>query len=209
MASSAASIVSRSLALIGEGPVSALSPPDPTNRARICADLYFPFVETQLLSHPWRFTVKKAQLSRKVETPLNVWSYIYALPSDRLGEGLLAVYPSTEIGARPSKDYEIFHDGMYTDLETVVVDYQYRAPENLWPTTFVRFIEVAFAAEIAVAIREDQEARERLVRQAWGPPEDNGEGGLYGSAKKVSSFGHPSTGFDLGLFTDARDKTFI
>ena len=96
-------LISKALILIGETPLQSLT--DDRYGATVGSNLFEMLLENELQSNPWRFSMKKAALSRLVVTPLNQYAYAYQIPADCLL--VRHVYPRIH--------YEIFGDRIYTD----------------------------------------------------------------------------------------------
>lgn len=68
------------LAHIGAAQIASMDPPDGSVLAGLCARLY-PVARREMLEHPWRFALRRAQLALLPEAA-GGWDYSYALPSD-------------------------------------------------------------------------------------------------------------------------------
>jgi len=133
-------IISNALIAIGDAPISSL---DDAGAGAIVAKNFYPSSYRNALSmHRWRFAAKKMQLSRLAEAPLADFKYQYQLPSDYIQlhrcDG--------------GNDYEIYEDKIYTDYETLVIDYTYEVSEDFLPAYFVKALEWFLAAEFAIPI---------------------------------------------------------
>src|SRR6056300_1742026 len=145
------SICSDALIMLGASPLSSFS--DGTDEAQVADRLYDDVRDTLLMQYPYSWTLKKVQVARLLDTPINEWKYKYQLPGDRLGLPK-AVFPTSAISERPVRDYEIYAGGLYTNLETVYIDYQYRPEPTDFPPYFVRLLKTALAAEFAEPITD-------------------------------------------------------
>ena len=177
-------ICSNALIQLGAEPIASFD--DGTAIAQICATVYPAFKLYTLSTYPWLFTMKKQQLARLLETPLNEYRYAFQLPTDMLT--LRAMYNSGQVGAIPYIAYEIFGDGkVFTDSPKLYADYQYEVDENKFPHYFTEFMSTAFAAKIAMAVTENENLAALKKQEAFGSPSDNLSGGMFGVAKRIDS----------------------
>lgn len=135
-------LISKALVLIGEKPLQSLS--DDRYGATVGSSLFELLYEGELQSNPWRFSMKKAALSRLVVTPLNQYAYAYQLPSDCLL--LRHVYPRGL--------YEVYGDRVYTNATSVEVDYQFKPEITAVPAYFATLMVYALARDMVKPITE-------------------------------------------------------
>ena len=177
-------ICSNALLQLGAEPINSFE--DGSSLADICATMYPPFKKYTLSTYPWLFTMKKAQLAKLLEEPINEYKYAYQLPSDLLV--LRAIYDNGQVGAIAYIAYELFGDKkLFTDAEKIYADYQYEVDENEFPHYFNEFISTAFAAKIAMAVTENENLAALKSQQAFGSPNDNLSGGMFGVAKRIDA----------------------
>jgi hypothetical protein len=177
-------ICSNALIQLGAEPIASFD--DGTAIAQICATVYPEFKLYTLSMYPWLFTMKKQQLARLLEAPLNEYRYAFQLPTDMLT--LRTIYDSGQVGAVAYTRYEIFGDGkVFSDSPELYADYQFEVDENKFPHYFVEFMSTAFAAKIAMAVTENEALAQLKHTQAFGSPSDNLSGGMYGVSKRIDS----------------------
>lgn len=182
------SICSTALLLLGEDSISAFN--DNVSRAKICGAIYPDYIKSLLSSYPWKFTLKKQQLSRLTITPKNKWKYAYQLPSDLLV--LRAVYDNDSAPSHFKTEYEKFGETIHTDYEEVYIDYQQKVSEADFPPYFTDFVKKAMASEVAMAITDDRNISNDMHIKAFGSPSDNLQGGEFGKAKRIDSSQNPT-----------------
>ena len=141
-ASTKIGLISRALILVGEKPLQSLS--DDRYGAVVGANLFEMLYENELQGNPWRFSMKKAALSRLVVTPLNQYAYAYQIPSDCLL--VRHVYPRGQ--------YEIFGDRIYSDATSVELDYQFKPDITAVPAYFSTLLVYALARDMVKPITE-------------------------------------------------------
>jgi len=136
-------IASNALLMIGENPIASFT--EDTVAALIAANLYHSTFESLLTLHPWRFASNKATLSRLTAKPTNQWKYAFQLPADFL------VAQHVDQG---NHNYQIYADKLYSDNETMVLDYTYKPDESFLPAYFTQLLELRLAAVFAIPITE-------------------------------------------------------
>ena len=181
------SICSDALILLGASPLSSFT--EGTDAAQVCDRLYPDFRDSMLSRYPWSWTYKKIQLARLGIAPLNEFEYAYQLPGDMLS-GVQAVFETTSTNQAPLNDgWEIYGQELYTDLETVFIDYQTSIDESKMPNYFVQLLRTGFAAEIAVTITDQATKADYFRGLAFGTPSENGRGGLFRESVNIDSRG--------------------
>lgn len=139
-------IISKALILCGEKALNALT--DDRYGAEVGGNLFELIFENELQSNPWRFSMKKAALSRLNVTPLNQFQYAYQIPADCLL--VRHVYPATR--------YEIFGDRVYTDNTSVELDYQFKPAVSAVPAYFSMLMTYALARDMVKPLTESDVA---------------------------------------------------
>lgn len=77
---SAVSICSSALIKLGDNAITSLV--DNSHRARVCNQLFDSTRKAVLRDHPWRDSMKRAQLAQLTEPPAWEFTYAYQLPHD-------------------------------------------------------------------------------------------------------------------------------
>lgn len=155
--------------------------------------------------YDWSWSIKKVQISRLVTAPLNEWRYAYQLPGNML-TGVLAVFDSNSDAARPiNHGWEIYGSQLFTNLETVYIDYQESTLEANMPPYFVRLLRIATAAELALVITDQVQKMEYLRGIAFGSPGENGRGGLFREAANIDSRGQLTKSIEDFSLIEVRD----
>lgn len=180
------SISSKALALIGERAISSFD--EDSDAAETCAQLY-PLVKADLLSkYDWKFSKRKQQLARSTTDPVNEWKYAYDLPTDRVqGTGARAVYRSAGDDAKPITGFEHFGGQIYSNETEIYIDYTFDEAEGNFPAYFLTLIVNVLGSVIAKPVTGQTTQAAHLNEIAYGPPSDNGEGGLYAVAKRTDT----------------------
>jgi hypothetical protein len=197
------SICSDALVMLGAGVISSLE--EGTPAATACSRLYPGLKDTLLSRYPWSWSIRKVQVARLVTTPINEWKYAYQLPGDML-TGVLAVFDSASDVARPiNHGWEVYGSQLYTNLETVYIDYQKTVTETSMPPYFVRLLRIAMASELAIVITDQVQKMEYLRGIAFGTPGENGRGGLFREAVNIDSRGQLTKSIEDFSLIEVRD----
>lgn len=188
------SICSDALILLGASIISSFS--EGTPAATACSRLYPDLRDTVISRYPWSWSMKKVKLARLATAPLNEWKYAYQLPGSIL-TGVQAIFDSGSDSARPiNSGWEIYEDQVFTNLETVYIDYQQTVSEADMPPYFVRLLRTAMAAELSIVITDQASKADFFRSQAFGSPMENGRGGLFREAVNIDSRGNPNKVID-------------
>lgn len=141
-------IASNALVRIGAPPISSFT--EGGASGIVAGNLYEPTLRALLTDHRWRFASGKRQLAQLTASPLNEWQYAYQLPSDMIM--MFRVYPAT--------DYEIFEDKLYSNNNTIEVDYLFRCGEELFSPYFQLALEYKLASEFALTVTSNRSLAE-------------------------------------------------
>lgn len=139
-------IISDALILLGEQPASSLS--EDRWGVTVGSNLFERVYENELQSNRWRFAMKKEQLARLVDVPLNEWQYAFQIPSD-------CILP---ISMWPMQPYEIYSDRIYSNATTLEMDYMFKPEVTQVPRYFAQLLTYAMAREMAMPIKESASA---------------------------------------------------
>jgi len=182
-------ICSDALIMLGASPLSSFT--EGTDAAQACDRLYPDLRDSMISRYPWSWSYKKIQLSRLSTNPINEWNYAYQLPGDILS-GVQAVFESSGRNERQLRyGWEIYGDQLYTNLETVYIDYQASIDESKMPNYFVHFLRTAMAAELGMVITDQASKADYFRGIAYGTPGEQGRGGLFREAMNIDSRGKP------------------
>jgi hypothetical protein len=81
-------------------------------------------------------------------------------------------------------------DQLYTNLETVYIDYQTSVAEERMPAYFVRLLRTVLAAELGLVVTDQISKTDYFNSLSFGTPGENGRGGLFREAMNVDSRGN-------------------
>ena len=181
------SVCSAALILLGASKITSLKDTDDVSVA--CNSLYSNLKNSLLSSYQWSWSLKKRRLTQLSTDPLTEWDNAFVLPNDMLS-GVLAVFETTGNTERPIRyGWEVYGNQLFTNLNTVYIDYQATVPEFKMPSYFIRLLQLAMAAELAIVITDQQSKAESFCAQAFGSPSENGRGGEMRKAMNIDGRG--------------------
>lgn len=193
-----AKLCSAALVLLATKPITALT--DESDRAKSCATLY-PVIRNRLMAiYGWKFTKSKIQLNRDTTAPISEWTYAYGLPTDRMGEAILELFPTSNVGEAPISRYEIHGNRVLTEETEVWADYQHDVAESEFPPHFQQLLIYALASDLAEPVTDSQTKANYWRGIAFGRAVEEGMGGYFRQARRADSTGQPGPqlrGFSL------------
>ena len=177
------SICSDALILLGSTTISSFS--EGTDLASACSRLYPDLRDTLISRYPWSWSLKKVKLARLATAPINEWKYAYQLPGSIL-TGVIALFSSGSASANSlNYGWELYDDQVYTNLETVYIDYQTTIAESDLPVYFVRMLRTALAGELAIPVTDQTQKADYFRTMAVGTPGES----LFREAANIDSRG--------------------
>lgn len=152
-----------------------------TPLGEFCARSYFAKRDLLLGMHRWVHASRIAALARRATAPSTCpFTYAFNMPQDLIG----AIHDYRD-GPRydANKVLVVQQDGyLASDTGAVFAEYTATKPPGDWPVWFRALVVVAFASDVA-ALCQNQSLADRLNQEAFGPPDQQGEGGLFLAAK--------------------------
>ena len=176
------SICSDAMIMLGAAPLSSFS--EGTDAAQAADRLYDDIRDTMIAQYPWAWSTKKVSLARLAAAPTNEWKYAYAIAGDILGVPR-ALFGSSFVGARPLNGWEVYGTSIFTNYESVWIDYQYQVEESKMPPYFVRALKAALASAFSIPVADSSSKGDYFHALAFGPPSDNMRGGLMRVAMNI------------------------
>jgi hypothetical protein len=204
MSSPAVALCNQALRLLGEGTITSFT--EGTELANTCATLWQDTARGLLASYPWRFTLRKAELSRLADAPINEWPYAHQLPPGQLV--LRQIFASPTPGVSPLLEYERFEDQVLARQPQLWADYQAEVDPALWPPAFALLARYALAADFAVPVAGSMSAAEWWDRKAFGGPGEARMGGQMGVARRLDAQQQPPQAITDFPLIDARNGSF-
>jgi hypothetical protein len=144
-------ICNMALYLLGAEAITAISPPDDNDRARVCALWYAPSRDAVLRAHDWNFAIRRATLNLDTpSTPTSGYDYQFVLPTDPYCLRVI------EVNDDPEADWVVEGRRLLSDDSTVILKYlaQITDPGN-FDSLFVEALAVKMAVNLAMPITKD------------------------------------------------------
>jgi hypothetical protein len=141
---------------LGAEPIATLD--DASVEADFARRLY-PFVRDGLMvAHPWSFTLATARLEADAEPPLAEFSHSFTLPGDHLRTLSAGVGQSAR-----GLTYRIQGSKLLAGAQSIVLGYQRRVGEAMFPAFFVQALVARLAAELCIPLTEGTSRAAELV----------------------------------------------
>lgn len=169
-------LVNRALVKIGQPPAFSIGAQDQLEG--IVAAVW-PGIEAMVaVIYDWSFFRKTAKAQKLADTPENGWQMGFMLPADRIGEPLAMLRdPTREIYLR---EFMIEAGNVYANVEPVYVRYRAAADPAIWDLGFREAFATALAGALAVPLLQDEDLGMAKHIEAFGRPQENYGGGLFG-----------------------------
>lgn len=187
MTTPAVQLCNAALRMIGSETINSFA--DGTELAEACGLLFDDTVLALQAGYPWRFSLRKQQLSRQAAAPPNEWTYAHRLPADQLV--LRQLFNTAQVGAPSVLAYEVFGTLVYSDQPELWADYQVATDPATWPPYFRNLARHALAATLAIPVAESTERADYFDRLAYGSPVEGRVGGLTGLARRLDAQQQP------------------
>jgi len=168
-------IINRALSGIGCLRIQSELSPGPAGLEVL--DTYDAVIEDLISKYPWHFTKQFVSCSRESATPPLGWSSSFILPPERIA--LPRAFYDSATSTRPLTRFQLAGDRVYTAGNVLFAEIQVLTPPVAWPGHFRELVTLCLKAEYALQVREDERLRGVLRRDAYGPPEYQGEGGQF------------------------------
>ena len=155
--SSEVDICNMGLYLLGAEPIASISPPENTDRARVCFLWYPKSRDAVLRAHNWNFATYRKTISAEVTTPLNGYSYQFVLPTDPYCLRVI------EVNDDPEAEWVIEGRRLLTDDSTVILKFiaQITNP-GLFDPLFIECLAAKLATDLSMPITKSQEVMEAM-----------------------------------------------
>ena len=158
---SAVSICSNALLLLGDAPISSFD--EPNDRTRAVSNLYAYKRDRVLRLHPWNCATKRIVLSPDVEVPAFDWAYQFTLPDDWLRNVSVGLSGSPD-------DFLIENEKILMDSNICRLRYIWRNDvEASWDTLLIDVMTQVMVAALTYPITKStakQQTEEQIVQNA-------------------------------------------
>lgn len=137
-------ICSNALLLIGANSINSFT--EPGAGAQVASALYEPTLTGLLTRNYWRFAIKKQQLNRLSQTPINDYQYAFQIPPDCL----------KVMKVDPMNRYKVYRDLIYSNNSSLIADYVFRPEDSELPDYFVMALTYKLASDFALAVTDSE-----------------------------------------------------
>jgi len=191
--------------MLGAGVVQSLE--DDTDLSRIFANLYAESKAALMSRYPWNFLKEDVYMTRRTGKPIRGWQYAYVIPAEALAGAPHAVfsYQSQKLGTAA---FSIRQGSVLTNYPELWGTFIMNRREGEWPGYFRKLMVHVLAADVALAITDQQSIADRHYQMAYGSPGQEGIGGLMGEAMLLDSQSSGCDGFEADHFIAARRGTW-
>lgn len=159
MPHSALELCSAALVKLGARPLPSFD--EPGAEAVIAATLYPVTRDALLAAHPWGFSLAQEALAPASGPPAAGFAASFLLPADMLR----AVSAGTG-GDDRGLSYRIMGELLHTHASTVLLTYQRRTAEELFPAHFAAALVARLAAEFCLPLTESASRAQVLAKMA-------------------------------------------
>lgn len=181
------SMVNRALIKLGQP--ASYSIDQETSLGEI-ADTAWLSVEAHVASlYDWSFNRTTVKLTA-LATVDNGWTYGYALPGNRIGEPL-AILKSITQPDDYLRDYMIEQGNVYAEISPLWARIRVASDPTTWDAGYAEAYCIALAAAMAVPLLQDEEREAKLEQDAFGRPQENGHGGMFGRLIALNKAAQP------------------
>ncbi len=147
MTLSAIDLCSKALIKLGAFPISSMDGESPEE---IIANHLYHIVKRQMLAaYHWNFATIFRELNIVNAKPVAGFEYSFQLPSD-----VISVITATDLSGGKT-DYKIIGDELYTNSNSVILNYIYDVPEEYFSPDFQTLIIEKLASEFAIPLTEN------------------------------------------------------
>lgn len=183
------SIINRALARIGCRRIQSEAEPGPAGLEVL--DTYEAVIDDLVSKYPWHFTKGFAACSKLTETPPLGWKSAFLLPPERIA--LPRAFYESATSDRPLLRFQLADaTKVYTATSVCFAEFQTVPHPANWPGYFRELVTLCLMSAYALEIREDERLSAQLRRDAYGPPEYQGEGGQFKVAADLDAQAMPS-----------------
>ncbi|MDX6748786.1 hypothetical protein SH611_03095 [Geminicoccaceae bacterium 1502E] len=159
MPHTALDLCSAALVKLGARPLAGFD--EGSAEAAIAGRLYPVACDALLGAHPWGFSLAQAELTPAPEQPAADFAASFLLPAD-----MLRAISAGDGGRGHGLAYRILGDRLHASAGRVLLTYQRRAPEELYPAHFVAALVARLAAEFCLPVTESASRTQVLAKLA-------------------------------------------
>lgn len=151
-----------------------------------------------LALHPWSFAQELVRLTLLSDAPIAGYQYIHQLPVEETIIGADRVIDDPSIPDDNFTDYKKYGSKIYSNIEDLYAVMRVEVRPHLWNPLFVKAVQTGLAGVLAEALASDSKTADRLIREAYGSPNEERRGGLMRAAINADGFTTPNRRMRMG-----------
>ena len=138
-------IISAAFSYLGKNGVSDIDTESAEPIFIIASKQYEVLLLNTLQRHPWRFATFTRTLNKLTnKPPIEQFKNVFQLPADYIN--LERTHPITR--------FRIYEDKIYSNEETIQIDYRAKLDESKFPAYFILYLEYRLAADMAMPVTQ-------------------------------------------------------
>lgn len=177
-------------------------PPDDLNAeldggvtAKMAYDLE---VRMALALYPWSFAQKLYRLARLEAAPIAGYRRKFQLPVEDIVIGADRIIDDPRVEDDNFTDFKLFGHEIYTNAEDLYAVMRVEVGPHLWNPIFARAVVSGLAGVLYEVIASDGKGADRLIREAYGSPQEERRGGLIRAAINADAYTRPNRRLRMG-----------
>ena len=180
-------LINRALLKLGLPASYTIDAEDP--RAAMC-DMAWQGVEAKVSSiYSFTYGRKTSEPAAPADATGSGWQFAFDLPAGRIGDPV-AVLDDVK-SEHFLRSYKIENGVLYTDVSPVWVTCKYPMDPEVFDAGYAEAFAIALASALAVPMAQDETREKDLRVEAFGRPDQNDGGGLFGKLITVNRAATP------------------
>ena len=153
-------------------------------------DFAWTAVEARVPSlYHWSYMRKTVKLNRLASVD-NGWPYGYDLPAERIGDPL-AYLRSVTVPDDYVRNYMVEAGQVYAMEPALWARIRVASDPTTWDAGFAEAFVTALGSALAVSLLQDEDREMSLFVDAFGRPQENGTGGMFGRLIAMNKAAQP------------------
>lgn len=177
-------------------------PPDDLNAelqggvtAKMAYDLE---VRMALALYPWSFAQRLYRLAQLSGEPIAGYRRKFQLPVEDIIIGADRIIDDPTLEDDNFTDFKRFGDEVYSNAFDLYAVMRVEVGPHLWNPLFTRAVISGLAGVLYEAIAADGKNADRLIREAYGSPQEEKRGGLIRAAINADAYTRPNRRLRMG-----------
>jgi len=182
-------LINSACVMIGAEPIQSIDAEIPASQA--ARSVYVGLIDDLLSFYPWSFTKQTQQLQQLDGKPDDGFAYRYLVPPDANGRPI-QISDQNNFSYDFTK-YSYVGQELHADATQIWAIIKVSPLPVFWSPSFRFAATVALAGYLALAMTQDKDLKDRLLKEAFGPPDMLRRGGLMAIAIQEDTVNQPST----------------